>query len=209
MSDELIDAISKTPFTFDPSRCNHLGRDKGECPHCGGGKMNIAELLAPTDTLEAFETWEATCGPAALAAILGRSVMSLREKVKPYRGFMSIADMLRSLRSLKVEHTLMRKDFNQLIPQVQRGDYIGRLSIIQWGGSWLTPGVHPGASLCRTHWIAYRHSPPVIYDVNADGWISTTAWETVMAPEIMRHVRGCDGTWRTRSTILIKDAANV
>jgi hypothetical protein len=172
--------------------------------------MHIAhetDLYVPPDVQAAYEAFGANCGPAALAAMLGRPVMDLRRAIEPFRGFMSFADMIRSLKSLGVEHVTMRKDFKligALVADAHKWD--GRLTIIQWGGKWLQPGVHPGAALSRTHWIAVRHSPELAYDVNAGeygGWLTFGQWGE-LAKAIMAEVPKCDGQWSARSTILVR-----
>lgn len=31
---EILEAIGNTAFTFDPERCNHMGKSKEDCEHC-------------------------------------------------------------------------------------------------------------------------------------------------------------------------------
>lgn len=165
------------------------------------------DLYVPPDTYQAYLDWGATCGPAALAAILACRVMSLKKVMQPYRGYTTFGAMRLALKKLDVPYHVLRNDF-KLTLGFAGVSYAGRLSMIQWGGSWLQPGVHVGAALSRTHWVAVVEDPVRIYDVNAGSagtgcWVTLQDWMTVIAPSIMETIRGCDGTWSARSTIMI------
>lgn len=162
-------------------------------------------LYVPTDAAEAYDAWGATCGPNALAAALGRPVMSLREAMHPYKGYTAFAGMTRALDRLGEPYAVLRKDFRRL--DVDASAWSRRLTIVQWHGSWMTPGVHPGAALSRTHWVAVDHATRLVYDVNAGptgdgGWFGMEDWKR-LAATIMVEVRGCNGDWSARSTILV------
>lgn len=164
-------------------------------------------FYVPPDTIEAYDVWGANCGPAALAALTRRTVMSLREHCQPWKGYLSLASMLGALWSVKVAHHVHRRDFKLTGKAHDPTRFGGRLSLIQWGGPWLREGIHPSAALCRTHWVAVRHRPLCVYDVNADDWQDPEDWEYV-ARTIMAEVPRCDGTWTVRGSILV-DAAVV
>jgi hypothetical protein len=190
-------AVTDSPIAMDPA-----GTD--------AAPASPAPYIPP-DAEEAYNAWGATCGPAALAAILARPVMSLREAMQPYKGYTPIADMRRALDRLGVSYRVLRKDF-----VVQGGSinprcpsFVGRLSIIQFHGSWMNAGVHPGAALTRTHWVAVNHDEESIYDVNAGptgdgGWMSFADWDHIIVPMIGDTKRGWDGKWSVRSTILVR-----
>jgi hypothetical protein len=172
-----------------------------------GGEVTTTTLYVPPDADEAYRAWKSTCGPAACAAILGRPIMSLREAFSPYKGYTPFASMKRALERLDIEHATLRKCF-KLRGVYLRWDWTGHLSIIQWHGSWMNLGVHPGAALTRTHWVAFDNASKLVYDVNAGptgdgGWVTLDEWQDI-AKRIMAEVRGCDGTYSTRSTILVK-----
>jgi hypothetical protein len=156
----------------------------------------------PPDIDLHWQAWGCNCGPAALAAITAIPLERIREVVAPrWRGYMPFGLMQAVLGVLRVPHMVAKRDF-QARAVLQPGNWSGRLSLIQWGGQWLRPGVPVAAALSHTHWIAYDHASRLCYDVNADGWISVEEWRE-LAVELMATVRGCDGTWTARGTILI------
>ena len=162
-----------------------------------------AGYYLPPDTTEAYDAWGANCGPAALAALTRRPVMGLREHCQPWKGYLSFAGMLKALRSVGVGHLVVRRDFKTINETGTVERYPGRLSLIQWGGPWLRAGVHPGAALCRTHWVAVQHNPRAVYDVNSGDWQDFDEWVHV-ARAIMRETPRSDGTWQIRGSILVE-----
>jgi hypothetical protein len=167
------------------------------------GRGTAAPYHLPTDVDEQFEAWGANCGPAALAALLGVNVARVRDACQPFPGYTNFASMLRAIQRLGVEAAVLRKDFKLHNLPLDSRRWHGRMSLIQWGGSWMKPGVHPGAALARTHWVAVRHEGEVVYDVNADYWLSIPQWEQ-FAKVIMAEVPRCDGTWSIRGSIIVR-----
>lgn len=164
-----------------------------------------ANLYSPPDAIEANEAWGATCGPAAFAAVVGRPVMDCKSLFRPGPTYTNFATMLRALVAADVAHVVTRRDFKPTGNQMPRkGEcWYGRLELIQFNGSWMNPGVHPGAALTRTHWIAACHQPVAVYDVNAD-WQDREEWERTTAREIAADIKGCDGTWQVRGCIWVQ-----
>jgi hypothetical protein len=64
----------------------------------------------------------------------------------------------------------------------QHGKFLTGLVDIQFIGSWLDPGVPPGAACRQTHWIAT--SGALVYDINLGEWVRRDRWEYVMASEL-------------------------
>lgn len=145
------------------------------------------------ESLYAYQEWGANCGPAALAAILGRSLDEVKRHLGYFeaRGYMTTSDMKAALKSLGVRHTHYAKESG--LPAYG-------LCRVQWGGSWLRPGVHPGAAASRTHWIATAlegegdTARRWTYDVNA-GWQRHGVWQVETVRALLAEVKGSDGTF--------------
>jgi len=69
------------------------------------------KLREPQDVDAAYETWGASCGPAALAALLGLDLEHVREAVSnggEFRGYMNIPMMRAALERLRVPYLVLR-----------------------------------------------------------------------------------------------------
>lgn len=154
----------------------------------------IHPLFTPPDLEAAYEEWGCNCGPAALAALLGKSCAEIRPFLGDFerRGYANPTHLLTALKAMGVYARWGGKN-----PPPRRG-----LLFIQLGGPWLEPGVPVGAAYRHTHHIAVDGD--VVFDVNAGHWVS---WETWAEPEggvmafIMDNHPKCDGTWSVRSAI--------
>jgi hypothetical protein len=127
------------------------------------------------------------CGPAALCACLGWTPDQILPHIDDFkiRGFMDPPMMGRALASAGFcwRHV--------------RGDGLPDHGLVRvlWRGPWSAPGVHPGASAARSHWVASKDffRETWIYDVSANGWEPFSVWDDFTAPRIMAAVKGCDG----------------
>jgi hypothetical protein len=162
-------------------------------------------LFSPPDVEQASDEWGANCGPAALAAITGRTLAQVRPVVEAsdfeQRGYMNPTHVKTALSALGLRFTV-------------HGSWVRRgLLFVQWGGPWLKPGVPIGAAYRNTHWIAVDGA--WVYDVNAShtahgGWIMRSAWDRPdvgLAAWIMQHTPRCDGTWTVRTGLFIEGGA--
>ena len=110
--------------------------------------MTAIRPWTPTDSDQAHTEWRANCGPAALAAITGRTVNSLRRAFPDYpaKAWCNPSLMCSALDFIGVRHTT---------PKLGPKEFVGfGLCFIQWEGPWLQPGVPAGAAYRNTHWIA-------------------------------------------------------
>ena len=59
------------------------------------------------------------------------------------------------------------------------------LALIQIEGPWTRSPATARWATCHTHWIAVadRH----VYDINADQWLSRSAWEQEIVPTLINH----------------------
>ena len=156
----------------------------------------LASLHCPTDQDEAWKQWQANCGPCAVAALLSRNLCDVRHAFPGHetRGYAAPKHMQAALTTLGVHHQYSGDTYSGKWPD--RG-----FVRVQWCGAWLNPGVHPGAAWSRTHWIAVKG--PAVYDCNPAFWVSREDWAAKVAPEIMQHVKGCNGQWKTAGIITV------
>jgi hypothetical protein len=151
----------------------------------------------PPDLDAAYEEWGCNCGPAAVAALLGKTCAEVRPYFPRFdvKRYANPSDLQYALRELRVPFTVTKE-------WPRRG-----LVFVQWGGAWLKPGVPIGAAYARTHWIAVDGDG--VFDVNHPEWIAKAHWtepEHGLAAWIMQHVKGCDGTWTIRTALEAADA---
>lgn len=138
----------------------------------------------PQDVDAAYESWGATCGPAALAAVLGLDLEDVRAAVSTsgrFQGYMNLTHMRNALEFMRVRYQALRS------PTL--ADLLAERSIVcvQWSGPWNSI---PRAAAAYRHFIATASG--CVYDVNA-GWVEPEIWTDRVAPELIPK-RG-DGSW--------------
>lgn len=136
------------------------------------------------DLDRAYREWGCNCGPAALAACLGRTP----DAVRPHLGdFERLGYMSPTMMGLAIESAGFR-----LAPaRHDAGLPAHGLARVLWGGPW-----PPRAAGRYSHWIATKRIGPVtwVFDVNA-GWEPARLWESATAPLIAESVKRADGSW--------------
>jgi hypothetical protein len=156
--------------------------------------------FAYEDGERAFNEWGCNCGPAALAAVLGRTLDEIRPHMgdfeeKHYTNPTLMWSALVSARN--AQHSM------EGAGGAKPGDYTWPqfgLARIQWGGRWTKPGVPLAARYRQTHWVgACRVADSVgIFDVNclnSGGWVGFEDWQRVIVPHLLEGYPGSDGTW--------------
>lgn len=148
-------------------------------------------LYRPPDIHQANNTWKASCGPAALAALLQRPAMECRDLFPGFRGWCNPTMMGDAVR-------LSGRSWQECKPI--HWPLYGPVWI-QFEGPWEGAGVPPGAAYKFTHWIACHDSVEAmfIYDVNADGWLTAGEWQEEIMPLLQASHKRCTG-WRLRKT---------
>lgn len=156
----------------------------------------------------------ASCGPTALAALLGRPLAELRPHFplqREKRTWTNLVQMKRAINSLGVLGlSIADTSTAGLVEGVGISLTYARawprrgLAIVQFRGSWDRMPVHHAAQLTRSHWVACLPAGEpfgagrtlrvdAVFDVNAVGvaclmkanyWQSRSAWERVMAPMV-------------------------
>jgi hypothetical protein len=145
------------------------------------------------DVARAAEAWGCNCGPAALAAIAGKTLDEVRSHIPGFeeKHYTNPTMMKEALASLGLEWSSGRQE--------RFANY--GLCRVQWSGPWLAERVPVKARYRKTHWIASRWAGWTfeVFDVNAissGGWITEQGWKEVLVPWIVRQcVPGGDGRW--------------
>lgn len=163
--------------------------------------MITKDLYTPPDVADAHELWGANCGPAALAAILGQPVMTMRPFLADFatRPFMTPTQLSAALRAAQ-QPFRVRRHLSEARPQYG-------LLFVQWEGPWTQPGVPVRAAYTHTHWVGVAWTADqgqMLYDVNAGddarwgGWCAARTWALHIVPAICEGIPGADGGWFVR-----------
>lgn len=141
----------------------------------------------PPDLLAAFDSWGATCGPAAIAAATGKTLAEVRPALVAFGGFMNPTAVLETVERMGLKARKLRAEEAPLLPL--RG-----CAHVFFDGPWSAGGAR--ARYAHSHWVAYFRERPgapfAFYDCNvgpAGGWCMREIWEAQILPTIM-PVRG-------------------
>lgn len=150
---------------------------------------DVGTLYNPPDADEAYEQFRLNCGPAALAALLGRPVLSLRNAFPHYprKPYSNPTHLRAALDFLGVPHR--RPAAGQ-----GRRDFPARgLAFIQFDGPWCAPDVPVFVAYRQTHWVG--SSGAMVYDVNAGEWLTRAEWEAEVLPLLIAATKRATGWW--------------
>lgn len=160
------------------------------------------DLYAPPDVEEAHAAWGANCGPAALAAVLRRPVMTMSPFLGAFRArqYMNPTHMREALTCAAARYVVVRS------PHAAWPSH--GLGFVQWTGPWCQPGVPVTAAYRQTHWIGVAQTDDceiMVYDVNASapggalgGWVTKRYWQLQIRPTITATIPRADGGWYIR-----------
>lgn len=154
------------------------------------------EFYRPTDVAAANVRFGASCGHAALAAILGCEVeraWRAGQAIFAGKSWVSAPAMEQVLRDTRPG--------NWRVGSSERQFPVRGLALLQWDGPWMAPGLPFGAQLARTHWVAVDRVPAgeMVYDINQDGWLPRAAWELSTIPMLLALHKRATG-WHVRRT---------
>lgn len=153
------------------------------------------DLYCPPDVDESHAVWGANCGPCALAAILGRSVMSVRPLFADFarHRYVNPTHMKAALDAAGVRWCSTPSAYLNGNTLATNG-----LSFIQLDGPWCQPGVPVTVAYRATHWVGSVAGG--VYDANAREWLSRAEWEEdVMSLVVEEHPKATG--WWVRSGI--------
>lgn len=152
------------------------------------------------DADRAYDEWGANCGPAALAAITGKTLDEVRPHLEGFdaKRYTNPTMMFAALRSLGVPHR--SRPHYAPMPWPAFG-----LARIQWEGPWTRPGVPMRARYGCTHWVGSARNGAGVFDVNClnngSGWVARGDWEQLVVPAIVETYPRADGKWHLTHAI--------
>jgi hypothetical protein len=123
-------------------------------------------------SLTAHETWQANCGPHAIAAACGLNIEAVRGSI-PNFGTMPWTTPTR----LKAALDHLRQGFTE-IRGIRKQEVPARgLARLQWEGRWLNAGVPKVVAYGYTHWVASWDN--YVFDTGSSkfGWIPLSEWK--------------------------------
>ena len=141
-------------------------------------------LSYPPDIDEAYDQWRASCGPCALAALLGMKVQEVRRYLPgvEQRVYCNVTQLKAALDAAGVHY----RSIGPRLPK--RG-----LVFVQWSGHDDKP---IKVQYRFTHWVAIEAE--TVFEVNAPELVSWAAWQRVM-PKLMQEEGQGDGSYRIRA----------
>lgn len=175
-----------------------------------------AVRFTAADVLRANADWLASCGPVALAAILGLTL----DEVKPYfmpafPGYCTPTKMFEALRRSGRQWTALQRGFSGAdLPWPRWG-----LARIQWEGPWTAPGASKRWAYTHTHWVGVSQGTGSrgqylidIFDVNAvgnggpleDGWGPLEWWSRDLVPLLTVDIPRASGGWHVTHSIEVQ-----
>jgi len=167
------------------------------------------------DAQRAADEWGANCGPAAIAAVLGKTLDEVRPHLgdfeRPGKRYTNPTLMYAALRSLGATWTATVRETSVEWPKpIIAWPKLG-LVRIQWEGDWTRPGVPMRARYRHTHWVGARSAPEWdrtsgrlpggidVFDINClcvGGWVSLDEWSGQVVPWLLREVEPkASGAW--------------
>jgi hypothetical protein len=141
----------------------------------------------------AYRTWNANCGPNALAFALQMPLEAVRRHIPRFeeRHYTSPSMMKAALASLCRSYISVKKptasDMFDRPPALVR---------VQWGGPWIVNGKPQRWAARQTHWVCAweEEGRYLVFDVNG-GMQLLEDWRDKIVPLLTSEVPRCDGTW--------------
>ena len=149
------------------------------------------------DSQAAADEWHCNCGPAALAAILGKGPNDVRQACESVgfeaKRYMSPTMMKSAIPlaggRIKRERAIRRDSGRLMFPELG-------LARIQFTGPWTKEGSNPKWAYRQTHWVAsWRQGRDCsIFDING-GVRSYADWVEEIVTLIIANIERADGGW--------------
>lgn len=160
-----------------------------------------------TDVDHAFRDWNATCGPAALAAILELTLDEVKPLFMPaFPGWTTPTRMFEALRRSGRKHSAATTS------RARTTWPTWGLCRVQWEGPWTQPGANQRWAYTHTHWVAAWSAGPAIcvFDVNSfeyeddTGWLPLETWQAAIVPMLTGDIKRATGGWHITHSIEVQ-----
>lgn len=156
--------------------------------------MTFTYPFTKQEWAHASQTWNANCGPTALAFAAQVKLDRVRAAMPDFeqKGYTSPSMMMRGIKGLGREW----RGVADPSPALMFHERIA-LVRIQWSGPWTKPGANPRWAYTHTHWIATwkgQDAGNVLFDVNG-GLYPFDDWKKSIVPMIVSHIQRADGGW--------------
>lgn len=141
-------------------------------------------FYCPPDIEAAMADWKASCGPASLAALLGRPVMAVKEFFPEFPGYTNGTTMLRALELAGLSAGM----------KIQTGGWPKRgLCWLGFKGPWSVMPFH--IKIKYSHWVAVKTiaDNTIVYDVNENAWLPLPVWERHVLPQLLGRYKKAQG----------------
>lgn len=164
---------------------------------CGAKEARGADpldfLFAPLDVTRAFELHGANCGPASLAALVGRNICEIMDLFPnfPEKPYTNIPRM----------HAALRKT-GLAFRREAAGFPSDGLVLLQVEGPWTAPKRASYDAAYHRHWVSVRWDH--IYEVNLESWVPRQVWEEDYLPALVARHDGATG-WSVRTVFEIEE----
>jgi hypothetical protein len=165
-----------------------------------------APRFTSADIDRAYWDWQCSCGPAALAAILGLTLDEVKPLFMPaFPGWTTPTRMLEALRRANKHWSSIA------VPARTRTTWpVWGVARIQWEGPWTAPGANQRWAYTHTHWVGVSRGKGSrdqhlidIFDVNTvggggpleDGWGPLEWWSRDIVPLLTKDIKRATGGW--------------
>lgn len=151
----------------------------------------------------AYALWGCNCGPAALAAVLDRTLDEVRPLMGDFetKGYTNPSLMKDALYRAGAKFRVTALGYKIAGGRIT---FVGwpkdGLARIQWEGPWCDDGVPMAARYRHTHWVGARmrsDGATGIFDVNCmnngSGWVGHADWQRMLVPHITRQIPRASG----------------
>jgi hypothetical protein len=123
------------------------------------------------ESLHANKHFGANCGPHALAAASGKSILIALQAIPDFikKGYTNPTMMVAGIKALNLQ-TVLSKNLRV------KGVPIRGVSRIQWEGRWTRSGAPPIAAYPYTHWIGSADDHVFCTACSTFGWVPYAEW---------------------------------
>ena len=134
------------------------------------------------DSAHANKLFGANCGPHALAAATGKSVLTAIQAIPDFikKRYTNPTMMTAGLKALNAHYTLSKNLRVKGVPE-------NGVARIQWEGRWLRSDAPPIAAYPYTHWVGCKDEHIFCTAISRFGWVPYSVWADELAQLCARN----------------------